>query len=176
MSEDRQNNLGRPDIEHFRQRALEMDALWAKVVPASSVTTAAWVRMRCQYGCPAYAKGLTCPPHSPTFNETQKIIDSFETAILMETPSMRATSIAVELEREIFIAGYYKALSMGSGPCMICQECALDEGCRFPYKARPSMESCGVDVYKTLRNNGVELQVVKEFDSLHRHFAVVMVE
>jgi predicted metal-binding protein len=73
--------------------------------------------------------------------------------------------ISTELERELFLAGYYKAFGMGDGPCFRCGQdessCALGDGCRFPELMRPSMEACGIDVYKTVRDNGWQIEVVQ---------------
>jgi predicted metal-binding protein len=163
-------------IERFKKRALELGAMKAKIIKAESIATAPWVRVRCQYGCPLYGKRLSCPPHSPTPEQTREIIDCFKTAVLVEGGIFKVTDLVAALEREIFLEGYYKAMSMGGGPCVKCESCALDEGCRHPIQARPSMEACGIDVYKTVRSNRWKIDVVKTHQSPNRHFGVVLVE
>ena len=44
--------------------------------------------------------------------------------------------LTVELERELFLSGLYKAFGMGAGPCGLCDTCTFDEGCRHPRQAR----------------------------------------
>ena len=39
---------------------------------------------------------------------------------------MRRTVAA--LEREAFLAGFYKAFGFACGPCGLCEECAVREG------------------------------------------------
>ena len=85
------------------------------------------------------------------------------------------TPLAVEIAREAFLDGYYKAIAFGSGPCCICRECAL-ENCRFPKKTVPSMEGCGIDVFKTARNNGFEIQTIREREEVHNYFGLVLFE
>jgi len=167
---------GEPDLNHFLRRAVELGAKEAKIITARSIVTAPWVRAKCQYGCPMYGSRLTCPPHSPLPDETGEIIASFKKAILVEGEMLKVTPLVAALEREMFLAGYYKALAMGDGPCVQCDECSLDKGCRFPFTARPSLEACGIDVYQTLKNNGVTIQVAKTPDSPHRHHGIVLVE
>ena len=167
---------GETGLNRFLERAIELGAKEAKIISAQSVVTAPWVRAKCQYGCPMFGSRLTCPPHSPSPDETREIIDSFETAILVEGEMLKVTSLVATLEREMFLAGYYKAQAMGDGPCVQCSECSLDEGCKFPFLARPSMEACGIDVYQTLKNNGVTIQVAKTPDSPHRHHGIVLAE
>ncbi len=163
-------------LKDFCQRALELGAKAAKIIEADSIVTAPWVRVKCQFGCPAYGTRLSCPPHSPRPEETREVIASYDTAILVEVNMLEGSALVVSLEREIFLAGYYKALGMGSGPCFKCSKCSLKGSCKHPDLTRPSMEACGIDVYQTLKNNAITIEVVKDLDSPHRHHGVVLVE
>lgn len=87
------------------------------------------------------------------------------------------TRIAVTIEREAFLDGWYKALALGSGPCRLCGRCALESGkraCRHPDKARPSMEACGIDVYRTARNNVYPIEVVRDDRSPQNYYGLVL--
>ncbi len=164
------------DIEKFRKRAIELGAKKAKIIRADSIITAPWVRLKCRYGCPMYGEKLTCPPYSPDPETTRAMLDDFDTAVLIRGELTGLTQLVSDLEREVFLAGYHKAFSMGNGPCSICETCPVDEGCRYPYDARPSMEACGIDVYRTVRNNGWKIEVVKDYGDEGRYFGVVLVE
>ena len=157
-------------------RARRLGALEAKIVSAPTVETAPWVRWKCRYGCGAYGSSLVCPPHSPAPEETRALLDSYETAVLFEAPRGEPKRVAVALERELFLDGYYKALGLGAGPCRLCQECAYDEGCRHPYEARPAMEACGIDVFATVRKHGFTVEVVKDESDPQHYFGLVLVE
>ena len=50
------------------------------------------------------------------------------------------------------------------------------ESCRYPEKARPSMEACGIDVYKTVRNNGWKLEVVRSEQDLCSIVSLILIE
>ena len=76
----------------------------------------------------------------------------------------------------MFLAGCYKALGLGSGPCRLCDACAFDEGCRHPYRARPSMEACGIDVYATVRKQGFTIDVVRDQTDPQHYFGLVLVD
>ena len=84
--------------------------------------------------------------------------------------------ITVRLEIEIFLDGYYKAWSMGSGPCRLCKECHLDGPCKHRDLARPSMEACGIDVFKTARDNGFHIEVLKSLDDERDVYGLILVE
>ena len=103
--------------------------------------TAPWVRLKCQFGCVGYDSSLMCPTHSPTPEETRRVLDGYKDAILVHgDEDVDVDEIVVDLEREIFLSGYYKALAFGAGPCGLCRTCDFDE-CKYPDRARPSMEA-----------------------------------
>lgn len=177
MAESKNNNADKSDIGRFIGRALELGAKNAKIISPDSIVTAPWVEMRCQYGCPLYAKRLSCPPYSPTHEKTREIIDCYKTAVLVQGENLvQVSSLAVALEREIFLAGYYKAMGMGAGPCVKCETCLLEKGCKFPIDVRPAMEACGIDVYQTVRNNDWGIEVVETHEHTQQDFGVVLVE
>ena len=84
--------------------------------------------------------------------------------------------IVADLEREIFLDGYYKAFGLCGGPCRLCKPCETDKNCKHPYEARPAMEACGIDVYGTARNCGFELEVVKTEDCPYSYISLVLIE
>jgi predicted metal-binding protein len=76
--------MARPQIEiELEQMAKDSGATAFVKIPASQVVTAHWVRLRCQFGCKYYGTRLTCPPYSPTPEETRKVLDEFKTAFLI---------------------------------------------------------------------------------------------
>ncbi|MGE5295557.1 MAG: DUF2284 domain-containing protein [Solirubrobacterales bacterium] len=150
----------------------------AKVVAPAEVQTAAWVRLKCQYGCGGYGQCLTCPPYTPTPNEMRKVLDCYRRAILIHlAPDAELKAIVVELEREIFLRGAWKAFGLGAGPCEKCKSCVLEVGkCRHPHEARPAMEACGIDVYSTARRAGFEIEVVRTTEQCPNYFGLVLVD
>jgi len=166
-------------LSYFCRRSIELGAKKAKVISASTIKTAAWVRYKCQFGCDGFGGCLTCPPNSPIPEETQKIIASYSKAILIHTPSEWKTDISdivAKLEKEAFLAGFYKALGMGAGPCRLCRDCDLKNGCRHADKARPSMEACGIDVFRTARNNGFTINTLGSMHCQASYFGLVLME
>jgi len=169
-------------LEDYCKKALELGVDGAKRIDSHSVVTAEWVRMKCQFGCTGFGLSLCCPPRTPAPDTTRKVIDSYEKAILLHRRLKKGergkilNEIMVRLEIEIFLDGYYKAWSMGSGPCRLCKECDLGGPCKHGYEARPSMEACGIDVYKTARDNGFHIEVVKTHDDERNVFGLILVE
>jgi predicted metal-binding protein len=169
-------------LEDYCKKALEMGVDGARRIDPRSVVTADWVRMKCQFGCTGFGLNLCCPPHTPTPDITRKVIDSYEKAILLHRRlkkgerSKPLNEIMVRLEIEIFLDGSYKAWSMGAGPCRLCKECDLTAPCKHGYEARPSMEACGIDVFRTARDNGFPIQVVRTHEEGRNIFGLILVE
>jgi predicted metal-binding protein len=163
--------------ESLVRRAVELGAKDAKIIRPSNVVTAAWVRMKCTYGCGAYASSRNCPPYSPTPEVTRRVLDEYQTGILIHgdrTTDIR--SIVPQLEREAFLAGHYKAFGYACGPCHLCEECDVEGPCRHPHEARPAMEACGIDVFATARAAGFPIEVVTDRDCEQNYYGLVLVE
>lgn len=165
-----------PDPQGFVEAAKRLGAIAAKLISPNDVRTGNWVRWKCQFGCGGFGSSLMCPPRSPAPAETRRVLDEYEKAIFFEAPSRESKRIAVALEREVFLAGYYKAFGLGDGPCDLCKACAYDEGCRHPQDARPAMEACGIDVFATARKHGFSIEVVRDHDSPQHYFGMVLIE
>jgi predicted metal-binding protein len=58
----------------FLKRAKELGAIEANIIPVKSIVVAEWVRLKCQFGCDGYGQSLTCPPYSPTPEETRRVL------------------------------------------------------------------------------------------------------
>jgi predicted metal-binding protein len=163
-------------VAALRRRAKELGALDAKPVAPSKVYTAAWVRMKCRYGCDGYGTSLLCPPRSPTPDETRRVLDGYRRALLIrgrKTADMRA--LVAALEREAFLSGHYKAFGYACGPCRLCRSCAFDRGCRHTEEARPAMEACGIDVFRTAREAGFPIEVVRDENDPQNYFALLLI-
>jgi predicted metal-binding protein len=94
----------------------------------------------------------------------------------LSSSAVKMQKIMAELERTAFLAGCYKAFSMSAMPCSLCETCVIEEmhkkdqavfpldgiKCRNKEIMRPSMEACGIDVFKTVRNVGCRPEVLKD--------------
>ena len=164
-------------LSGFCATAKKLGAKDAKIISPKNVFTAPWVRLKCQFGCGGYGQTLTCPPYSPKPEETRKMLDCYSKAILIHCSEdwHDIKGLVAKLERKVFLSGYHKAFGMGSGPCRYCSECNFRE-CTYPEKARPAMEACGIDVFKTARKNGFHIEVVKNRNCRGNYFGLLLVE
>jgi predicted metal-binding protein len=175
------------DLKKYCELALDSGATSVKPIQPSGVVTAPWVRLKCMFGCGGYDHSYCCPPHTPTPEETRKILDCYSRAILfhLETlPSKRREKrerflqMLIDLEGEMFKDGYYKAFLILAGPCRLCEECGKDAGtpCIHRERARPSMEACGIDVFQTARNNGFHIETLRDETEPRNNFCLMLVD
>ena len=164
--------------KHFLRRACELGALEGKVISPQNVFTAEWVQRKCQYGCDGFGKHLTCPPYSPTPQETRRLLDEYKTVLLIHFPSrgVKVLKIICTLEREAFLAGYHKAFGMSAGPCSLCERCNVQKTCCHTEQARPSMEACGIDVFQTARTAGYPIEVVRNHSCPENYYGLLLLE
>ena len=64
-------------IKTFIRRARELGALEAKLIEASSIVTAPWVRLKCRYGCNGYNGTLVGPRRRSEGGDPESIIPTF---------------------------------------------------------------------------------------------------
>jgi predicted metal-binding protein len=173
-------------LEEYCRRALERGASWARLVPASYVVTAPWVRYKCRFGCNAYGSRHLCPPDTPTAAETEAVLRCYERAILVTYEGAGASKHRamrkkvhrdlLALEREIFLDGFHKALAFVAGPCNLCRTCDVSQPCKLPGEPRPALEACGIDVFATFANAGIKLNVVRDESKPYKLCGMILIE
>ena len=175
------------DLKKYCDYALKGGATSVKPIHPSSVVTAPWVRLKCQFGCGGYDHSYCCPPHTPTPEETRKILDAYNRALLFHIETLSSKDrgkrrnflqMLIDLEGEMFKDGYYKAFVFLAGPCNLCKECGKVTGtsCNHGDKVRPSMEACGIDVFQTARNNDCHIKTLREETEPRNTFCLMLVD
>ncbi|WP_325192680.1 DUF2284 domain-containing protein [Methanobrevibacter ruminantium] len=48
--------------------------------------------------------------------------------------------------------------------------------CKYPAEARPSGEACGVDIHKTIENNGYDILGIAEENNSYFCYGIVLLE
>lgn len=167
----------------FLDLAKNLGATHAKIIKTSTIVTAAWVYWKCKFGCPYLNSSLCCPPNTPTYRETRELLDCFEDAMLIQViidpndeKPVNLTDVVTSIERDLFLNGYYKVFSMGAGCCQYCGDNCSHTECRQPAKARPLIEACGIDVYSTVRNNGLTIDVLHDYSDKITLCGLILIE
>ncbi|MFW6137645.1 MAG: DUF2284 domain-containing protein [Spirochaetota bacterium] len=182
------------DLTRYRHKALEYGASDAAVIPAASVVVDERVRLKCsQPRCWLYGEEPYCPPYTPDCEFMRKALGRYTWALLTKNDvdppedftdrvrwykghikhQRKTNEIVSKIESMAYVDGYYFALGFGAGGCKttLCEGelCLMLDGgrCRYPLKARSSMEAAGIDVFDIVNKVGWEIYPCHGSDSGH---------
>jgi len=158
-------------------------------IKPESIVVSQWVRLKCLFGCPTYGKNASCPPNTPSVSECRSFFSEYSQAVLfhftktVERPedrhswSREINRNLLALEREVFLAGYEKVLLLFMDSCSLCADCAaVRTQCKVPRSARPAPEAMAVDVFATVRQYGLPIDVLSDFSQPMNRYAFLMIE
>ena len=159
-----------------------------KWINPSEIVVAQWVRMKCMFGCPNYGSKAACPPQTPSVSECERFFKEYSSAVVFhirvqfDDPEDRFNWYKdmalklVELERQVFLAGFERALFLLFGGCQLCEECTAKRSqCKQPRLARPSAEGMAVDVYSTVKKLEFPISVRTEMTQAMDRYVFLMV-
>jgi predicted metal-binding protein len=172
------------DLETFKQKALDLGASLAEIIPAQLVEIDERVRLKCFIPlCPYYDKNPYCPPRAPQPEFMRAALSRYSWAILFALDvvpveqfadcsvqrklgvqwTKKSIEIAGRVETLAFASGYYLAMGLCQFNCLraLCDQehCLVLEGdkCPFSLVARPSMEGLGIDVFRLVTKVGWDI-------------------
>jgi len=108
----------------------------------------------------------------------RNVLDAYGRAVMIHfAPEAEIKATVADLERDFFLRGAWKAFGLGAGPCYFCKECNVDEQqCRYPERARPAMEACGIDVFSTAKKAGFPIEVVRTTHQCPNYYGLILVD
>lgn len=133
--------------------------------------------LKCLFGCEGglhYCPTKENPEITKLYSDMAK---KYKWGILIQTDNLKdGQIISIELERTAFLKGYYFALA--ATECTVCIECSAvhNDKCRSPKDQRLPLYAFGIDVYKTVRTKGWELEVVQQQGDDRKNITAVFVE
>jgi predicted metal-binding protein len=169
----------------FRRHGFE-DFKW---FPPKDTVVAAWVRMKCLFGCPDYGKNGACPPNTPSVEECARFFREYERGVIfhfekkVDKPEDRhawtkkISLRLIALEREVFLSGMVKAFLLPMDTCQLCKTCPGSRAeCKSPLKVRPTPEAMAVDVYSTVLRAGYPIEVLSDYDKAMNRYAFLLID
>ncbi len=165
--------------EKYVKMALGMGAKDSKAISINDIVFDPRTLLKCMYGCSDWGKRWTCPsPRAKGLKpwEAERILKRYNWGILIHTDDAKlGHEIALKVEMKAFFDDYPLAFSMIFG-CYLCETCAFPEPCRNLKKARPELQALGIDVYSTVKKQGLPIKVLKTRDEKKNYYALVMIE
>jgi len=167
------------DTKHFTDLAIKLGAEHAVVFKIDDIVFDPRTILKCMFGCSDWGKGNTCPSRPGSLKpwEYQKIFERYNWGIIVHSTSKKISQdVSFAIEREAFLKGYYFAFSLSD--CTLCSECAGHGGaeCVNPKKARPALQSVGIDVFKTVHRFGLPLKTLQNEDEEQNWYSAVFIE
>jgi len=170
-------------LERYERVARETGATHAARIPAAQVPVDERVSLKCSIPkCFGYGTCANCPPHSLKPEETRRLVALYRWGVAfgLQIPAEvvvrdKATiqarveaykkifEVASAVESAAFYDGHYLSVGFAAGSCKstYCfdKPCAVlnREKCRLQLRARPSMESVGIDCYRIAVELGWEI-------------------
>ena len=132
------------------------------------------IRWICEHECPMYGQSWACPPGVGSVECCREKCLGYENCLMISTIvevediTNIDETLATRPEHETVTNQVCDAMrELGTDPyilsteaCTLCERCAIldGEGCRFPEKMHPCVESHGINVIPVLESRGLEFQ------------------
>jgi predicted metal-binding protein len=166
------------DIAKYQNLSKEYGLLDILLISSEDIVLDSRAILKCRWGCDySISKNIKCETHGLSIEERKNIIKSYGKAFLLHNNNDHELSKAcLGIERELFLDGYYFAFTLKG--CNYCKECSLTKGldCAHPDKVRPCDQMFGIDVYKTVRNLGLPINVLRSKDETQNRYGFVLIE
>ena len=164
-------------LKRYVTDALARGAQDALIINAKDIVLDPRTMLKCRFGCSGWGHNWTCPsaPGAVTVWEFGQIIKHYKKALLIHTHNKRlAQDISFAIEKKAYTDGAYFAFSLSD--CAVCSECRYPKPCRAYKKARPAMQAVGIDVFSTVRKQGLILKTLKNKDEQQNWYSLVLID
>ena len=163
--------------EPLTDKAVELGATEARLVRTGAIRFDRRSLLKCRFGCNRWGKYWTCQPHvGISMEEFQESLNKYTQALLIQSSDPRVgQEVTVEIEK-IAMLEYGAHFAFGMCLCVLCEECAYPDPCRYPHKARPSMDGMGIDIVKTVEPLGFQVKFDAEGKLLPAWYTMVLLD
>jgi len=166
-------------MEKYLTMAKDLKMTNAKLISPDDIIFDIRTILKCKWGCDNFIKenNIKCHDRGTTYKERIDIIKIYTHILLLHAHNARQLSVAaLEIEKAAFLDGYYFASAIRC--CSLCEKCKVLSGgvCPNPKKIRPCDQLFGIDVYKTARNLGLPINVLKEKDEVQNRYGFVLID
>lgn len=156
--------------------ALDLGAEAARIFALEDICFDPRTLLKCFFGCRGGYHFCPTPKDVSNALTYSQIIRHYHWGIILRTGDLpTGHRITLALESRAFLAGRHFAL--GATECG-CQSCTFPENkpCRNKKDMRLPLYAFGIDVYKTVRGLGWELEVVQKKGDPAKNITAVFVE
>jgi predicted metal-binding protein len=169
-------------LKKLKTKAKDLGASDVKIISTTVIPVEDEIIELCKEPlCASYGNSIYCPPHAMKPQRFRELLTKYEDAVIFKIDASskillskkrfdefrKIYEIATRLESFAMEDGFSESEGFAAGSCkpVFCPEyqCqAIIDGktCRYPDKARPSMEAVGINVFKLVREVGWEINKI----------------
>jgi len=166
------------NLDKYIQIAKDLKMANAKVITPDDIYFDIRAILKCRWGCEDFFnQTIKCNTRNTSYQERTEMIKAYQSILLVHSHDAGELSKAVlDIERTAFLDGHYFSFAIRT--CKLCKSCAVDQGkaCPTPEKVRPCDQSFGIDVYKTVRNQGLPCNVLQKKADVQNRYGFVLIE
>lgn len=133
--------------------------------------------MKCRWGCMDYKNhGIKCGSRGLSFEQCRDLVNSYQNILLLHGHDARQLSqVVLAVEAAAFRDGNHFAF--GIRTCNLCKVCVVEQGkdCIQPEKVRPCDQAFGIDVFRTVKQLELPLQVLLSKDETLNRYGFVLI-
>ena len=165
-------------FEKYIQMAKEFKMVNAKIISSNEIYFDIRAILKCRWGCEDFFnQSIKCHTRNTSYQERTEMIKAYQKILLVHSHDARDLSNAVlKIEKAAFLDGHFFSFAIRS--CKLCKSCQVDQGkpCPTPEKIRPCDQSFGIDVYKTVRKQGLPCDVLQNKEDIQNRYGFVLLE
>ena len=166
------------NLNKYVQMAFDLKMVNAKLIMSEDIFFDNRAMLKCLWGCEDFFnRTIKCSTRNTTFQERIDMVKAYKNILLVHSnDAVELSNAVIAIEKAAFMDGYYFAFAVRT--CNLCKNCALilSKPCPAPEKIRPCDQSFGIDVYKTVRKQGLPCNVLKNNESTQNRYGFVLIE
>lgn len=157
------------------EKAIELGASAARILSTDQIVFDPRSHLKCRFGCSRWGNYWTCPPYLELSQEQfMEALARYQTAILIQSKDPEISQkVTLAIEKEAMLS-YGCTFAFAMVLCVMCEECAHPDPCRYPHLARPSMDAYGIDIGKTIEPLGFTVKFDKDGKLLPAWYSMVL--
>ena len=162
-------------MDKYIQMAKQLGMLDEKIISSKDIFFDPRAILKCRWGCDDYGS-QKCDDRGVPYEMRLQIVRTYNHILLLHSnDGQKLYSVALRIERQMFLDDFYFAFILCS--CKLCALCKVKEGigCPTPEKIRPCDQLFGIDVYKTVRNQGLPCEVLQNKNEKQNRYAFILI-
>jgi len=160
-----------------------------KWIDPKDIEVSYWVRFKCKFACDYYGERSNCPPNTPPVDKCKQFFREYSKAVIFHIRKTlegseekgdwykKINSSLRNIEKDVFLQNYPKAIMFPIGDCNLCDSCEADrKKCNHKQKSRPVPDAMAVDLFKTAEKYNFSIRTLSNYDEEMNRYAILMVE